>query len=127
MLASKFFELRPEGRELLLHDIRPDLGHILPDQPEFVLEVPKHSSISGSKGVENHAPSRLIGTGGARTRVAAAFCKPAIPGRRLMILPPSARSSTRIPGGGTPSGGEGWMAARRVDGGADGGAGDSPT
>ena len=56
MLASEFFELRPEGRELLLHDIRPDLGHILPDLTEFVLEVPKHSRISGSKRMKTHAP-----------------------------------------------------------------------
>jgi hypothetical protein len=82
MLASEFLELWPERRKLLLHDIGPHLGHILPDQPELVLKVPSNTLISSSKSTDLLF-RRSIRT--ARTRVAAAFCKPAIPGLLLML------------------------------------------
>jgi hypothetical protein len=49
MFASEFLQLRPECCQLLLHDIRPDLGHILPNQPELVLKVSRNTFVSNCK------------------------------------------------------------------------------
>jgi hypothetical protein len=88
MLASKFLELWSDHpKSLLLHDIGPDLGHILPDQPQLVLKVPSNTLISSSKQRKKEHRSLIFKTSirAAHTSVAATLCKPVIPGRLLML------------------------------------------
>lgn len=52
MLASEVFELGAEGSELLLHEIGPDLGHILSEQPVLILLARHKEDDDGSILIE---------------------------------------------------------------------------
>lgn len=57
MLAGEFLELGTEHRELLLHDVCPDLGYILPDQPELILKFQVTQAHKGNQGSEKKISS----------------------------------------------------------------------
>ena len=118
MLASKFLELWLKRRKLLLHDIGPDIGHILPDQPELVLKVPSNNLISSSKqGRKNTDLSFKTSIRTAHTRVATAYCKPAIPGRLLMLPSGDHRSEDdEFEAPGWDELGRGWKASSAPSG-----------